>query len=289
MLKGLWLWNDPEKKIILKNMLEREKKPLKEYVEELERDKNRLGTVRKDYNEKYKRISKGGNDIDAIEVLAVLEELEQAYNEKVRLLEESKKLYNRVLGEKQNLEDERREFKYKAYESLKTTAKYIIETSPISEGNIRNKKSEGQIHYTNTLKNVSNIIENELDHDIINPIGVENSYKPSTLSNKFNEIQKQAGNPLKGKGFVYDFKGNDIVGPSRVTVIKNNETGVINKNSLFGRVLKKNNNRISKVDDDIDEIMSREIIKPIPPQLPKKPIKQPVRQNDFEVEDLNLN
>lgn len=266
MLKGLWLWNDPERKIILSNMLEREKKPLRDFIYELEENKKMLTIISEGYIKDIKRLKKlkqSNQELQILEIESLLEDLKEDLYENRKLLEERTKLYNNVLGEKRGLENEIRMFKQKAYEAILRSKRYIIETSPINDildGNMY----KGKMYFTNSQTGVEKILQSKFRQKEITPIGSEESYEIKGMNKIFRKIVDADNNPMKGRGFQYE--GNINNKPKRIIVRENTKINddEIKKSSFFGREIeskdiefelpKIENNRKTN-DDLLDEFM----------------------------------
>lgn len=234
MLKGRWLWRDPERKIILQHMLELEKKPLKIIVDDLDRTKRRLIIT-----ERYYLNEIVNSEMNASRVLELEQLIEQINRDKIQLYdmyEESKRYYNNILGEKKNLEEDIRDFKQRAYKLLQESKKYVVETSPLrNDLGIEGDMNSGKVYYTSSQLGVEKILGN-LGLGNIHPTGSNQPYDVSGINKKYKEIIDNQNNPLKGRGFVYDYPGFGDRKAQRVVVRDNSKDneGVIKKKYLFG-------------------------------------------------------
>jgi len=221
----MWLFRDPERKIMLTNEIERQNIPLKNYIYQLEEGHKVIQNLLKNYKKEKRQNEKQ------------IYELEGDLGRIKNLLDISKNLNNKILGQKQNLKDEIKIFKNKAYVALTSVSKYVIETSPLSLDITESTDiNNGKLFFVNSIKDVESVITDKLKYKVIDPIGSDRVYE--SVEKNWKEIVNNENNPMKNKGFIFTFdnKDNPNFESEKVVVRQNKQNIELEKNKIFGQI-----------------------------------------------------
>lgn len=230
-MNWLWLWKDSDKKIMLQADERKRNQPIRDLARQLDKRVQDLMRVT--------RIQKFNSDYEKNNLLRDIDNLNQT-------IEDGKLMYSNVLGEKGQAEANLYQFKMNAYNMLKKTSKYVLETNPLDKGDIlKTDISQGNVYFAENLNDIEKILnskKNSGGYEIekFKPKGTSKGVNLPGLNEKFKIrgnlqkewprlINKTPNNPLKGEGFVFENNNQTF------TVTENKPNLIFNKNKIFGK------------------------------------------------------